>query len=152
MRNTNTATVNEPGEGVARRLMAVRQQSGLNQSAFAARLGFARRTYLGWERGESDPPIWLLDALHREFGIDPNWLLHGPGDRPRQYGAGLDWDRFSRLLTAVDQEARAAGLAPRPEQICELTRAIFEGAPAEEDREIERLALTFKTMKTRGYR
>jgi len=150
VRNTNTATVNDPNPGIARRLVAVRQHSGLNQSAFAARLGFARRTYLGWERGESDPPIWLLDALHQEFGIDPHWLLHGPGDRPRQYGAGLDWSRFSRLLVAVDEAARAAGLAPRPEQLCELARAVFEGPPEDEEGAIERLALTFSTMKTRA--
>ena len=86
----------------------------------------------------------------QEFGIDPHWLLHGPGDRPRQYGAGLDWARFGRLLVAVDREARAAGLAPRPEQICELTRAVFEGAPEDEKDAIERLALTFKTMKNRS--
>lgn len=150
MRNTNTATANDPSLGIARRLIAVRQHSGLNQSAFAARLGFARRTYLGWERGESDPPIWLLDALHQEFGIDPHWLLHGPGDRPRQYGAGLDWTRFSQLLVAVDEAARTAGLAPRPEQLCELTRAVFEGPPEDEEGAIERLALTFKTMKARS--
>ena len=51
---------------------------------------------------------------------------------------------------AVDREARAAGLAPRPEQICELTRAVFEGAPEDEKDAIERLALTFKTMKNRN--
>jgi hypothetical protein len=51
---------------------------------------------------------------------------------------------------AVDEAARAAGLAPRPEQLCELARAVFEGPPEDEEGAIERLALTFSTMKTRA--
>lgn len=59
----------------------------------------------------------------------------------------MDWNRFSCLLTAVEHEARTAGLAPRPDQLFELTRAVFIGPPEDEVSAIERLALTFKTVK-----
>ncbi len=146
MQNINIATGENRRQGVARRLTAVRTHYGLNQTAFAERLGFARRTYLSWERGDADPPIWLLDSLKREFDVDPFWLMHGPGDRVASHGASIDWERLHRLQTIVWELMRELKLAPAPAQVSELVRGVFE-APSDEDAAaISRLRSTLSTL------
>lgn len=146
MQNINIATGEDRREGIARRLTAVRTHHGLNQTAFAERLGFARRTYLSWERGDADPPVWLLDGLKREFDVDPFWLLHGPGDRVMPHGASIDWDRLSRLQDVVWIMMRELNLAPQPAQAHELARGLFETPQNEEAAAIARLRSTLSTL------
>lgn len=71
---------------MAQRLALIREQSGLNQADFAARLGFPKRTYLSWERMEREPPAALLKAILDVFDIDPAWVLAGPEALPRRSG------------------------------------------------------------------
>lgn len=69
--------------GAGRRLAAVRVSKRLTQEAAAAAVGAAKRTWISWERGERDPPSSCLRALHRLYGIDPLWILEGPGLVPQ---------------------------------------------------------------------
>lgn len=146
MQNANTSTGNLRREGIARRLEATRRRFGLNQTAFAERLGFARRTYLSWERGDSEPPVTLLEALRSEFGVDPFWLLQGPGDLVVSYGAGIDWARMHRLHTEIAEMMRDLRLAPSPAQSSELVRGVFELLPDEEEVAMQRLRSTLGAM------
>lgn len=69
---------------LGRRLLSVRRTvAGLNQAEFAARLGYPKRTYVGWELGEREPSVFLPLALMREYQIDPAWVLAGPEEEPR---------------------------------------------------------------------
>lgn len=113
-------------EDLARRLIAVRNWSGLNQTDFAKRLGFPRRTYLSWERAESPPPIWLFDSLRREFDVDPFWLLHGPEDRVMRYGASIDWNRLWKLQNEARSADPFAGVAMSEAHIFDVARLRFQ--------------------------
>lgn len=94
---------------IARRLASARRRSGLNQADFATALGFAKRSYLSWERMESEPPLALLEALTRIFDVDANWLLLGPGDEPR-YLHDASAGRFLRVRAAIQAYATDAGV------------------------------------------
>lgn len=70
--------------GLGQRLLAVRKTvARTSQADFAARLGYPKRTYVGWELGEREPSVFLPLALMREFQIDPAWVLAGPEEAPR---------------------------------------------------------------------
>lgn len=123
---------------------------GLNAPAFADQLGFPRRTYLTWEREEADPPARLLLLLGRDHDIDLVWLLGGPDDEIRYGSARLDWDRFSRLRSSVQEMADRLGLNPSEDQILDVVREVFDGPVADEEltlRHIERHWKAARTLK-----
>lgn len=84
---------------LGRRLLSIRRTvAGLNQAEFAARLGYPKRTYVGWELGEREPSVFLPLALMREFQIDPAWVLAGPEDEPRSVT-----NRMNRQVEEADR-------------------------------------------------
>lgn len=127
---------------IAQRIIAVRKASGLNQTAFADSLGFPRRTYLGWERAESMPPVLLLDVLDRLYGIDPLWLLRGPDLRPRTTGYSIDWDRLERLVTKVTALRESLGMATDPPQALRHARTLFVKPPKDDEENVQALRET----------
>lgn len=68
--------------GMGKRLQAIRAMTGLSQGVFARKLGLSLRAYANYERGEREIPVAMFRALHKTYGIDPIWLLDGPGDQP----------------------------------------------------------------------
>ncbi|OYX36063.1 MAG: hypothetical protein B7Y99_02660 [Caulobacterales bacterium 32-69-10] len=117
---------------VAARLAKVRADSELTQEAFAVRLGFPKRTYLGWERGETEPPIGMLTALRREFDIDPDWILNGPESEPRPHRSLFDWARLQRLQDEIEHFTVEIGAKLTVSQLLALARNVFEADPATE--------------------
>lgn len=129
----------EPRARTGRRLEAVRNLFGLNQSAFAAQLGFARRTYVSWEKGGVTPSAALLERLVDEFQVDPIWLLRGPGDRPLFYGSTIDWDRMHRLHSVVQEMMVDLNLRPDAGRASVLVKGLYEVFPMDEADAIRRL-------------
>lgn len=125
--------------GIGRRLEAVRHLFGLNQTAFAERLGFPRRTYLSWEKGGITPSAAFLERLVEEFQVDPIWLLSGPGDRPRYHGSTIDWDRMHRLHTIIHDMMIDLKRKPTAAQTSILVKGLYEVFPSEEADAIRRL-------------
>lgn len=117
----------------------------MTQDAFAAKLGFPKRTYLGWERGETQPPISLLSSLKLEFGIDLDWFLLGPDPAPRLSGHGMDWDRLADIMERVASYAKSLGGALSLTQAVLLAREIMEADLADEART---LAIQQRTIET----
>lgn len=62
---------------MAERLEQVRKRENLSQEAFSQRLGISRGAYQHYSRGGREIPSSVLDALLREFEIDPYWMLRG---------------------------------------------------------------------------
>ncbi len=56
------------------RLLAARKQLGLTQSQVAERIGVAKSTYTGYERGTSEPDMDRIILLMRVLDIDANYL------------------------------------------------------------------------------
>jgi transcriptional regulator with XRE-family HTH domain len=76
-------------EEVGDRLLLFRQGVKLSQAEFAERLGASPGAYKNYERGEREIPSSLLWSLHREFDVDPLWVLAGESNIDR------------KLLTAI---------------------------------------------------
>lgn len=70
----------------ARRIRAVRDALGLNQSEFAKRLGNLNRTRVNnWECGLNHPRPAEMRTMYQVFGITADYIIHGhihtlPGD------------------------------------------------------------------------
>lgn len=63
------------------RIKAVRKHSGLNRSAFAAKIGTSGTTIKNIEEGDTkNPGSTLLAKIASEFKVDLNWLNSGHGD------------------------------------------------------------------------
>ena len=115
------------------RLLAIRQSQDMTQQEFADRLGFLKRTYLTWERGESEPPLRLLVALVREFSIDANWLLEGPGEVPISKGSSMDWQRAKRVYKELKDELDSVYIHLDTMQFFEYLEIIFSGNSKSEE-------------------
>lgn len=135
-----------PLSPLAARLARIRADSGLNQAQFAERLGFPKRTYLGWERAETEPPIGMLRAMRREFGIDPDWLLNGPGDLPRRHASEMDWERLQELQEQIRDHAYKIGLELSCRQLLDLARAVFEEAPDAQEQALAHMKRTLRSL------
>lgn len=126
---------------IPKRLLQIRSESGLTQDAFASRLGYPKRTYLGWERGETAPPIGLLVALKRAFKIDPAWVLEGDAVGPRQ-GAEQVAEEAWRAALAVEEGCRRARVAIPRERLLIVIRAVYysaQGRDAVDERVVDDL-------------
>ena len=117
---------------IAERLLAIRETQRMTQQEFADRLGFPKRTYLAWERGDSEPPLRLLAAIVREFGIDANWLLEGPESIPISKGASMDWERAIRIYEEMEEELEVAEIHLKPRQLFQYMKIIFSENPESE--------------------
>jgi len=67
-------------ETVQERLRILRKDLGLSQDELALNTGAKRTTVAGYESGVSLPHAEFLTALHKNYGINSNWLLTGKGN------------------------------------------------------------------------
>lgn len=63
--------------GLAHRMKCAQLSLDLTQEQLAERLGIARQTLTGYEKGHTDPPASLLAQFCEDYRIDPQWLLLG---------------------------------------------------------------------------
>ena len=55
-------------------------KGNLSQKDFAEKIGAGSSAICAWENNESLPGSKYLEAIHRVFGVDINWLLTGEGE------------------------------------------------------------------------
>lgn len=60
---------------LAERLKELRNKEGITQGDFAKKLGIARSTYSGYERGTSEPDNVTLDKIANYFEVTTDYLL-----------------------------------------------------------------------------
>lgn len=129
----NIAVESNPSQqAIAHRLTVIREQSGLNQADFAAKLGIPKRTYLSWERMERDVPGALFVALMTVLKIDPAWVIAGPEDYPRRLG-DRSAERLLRLQRTLRSFADELGIVLPPEQVETLAESVMSQRPEHED-------------------
>ncbi len=58
-------------------LSLLRKEHGLTQSQLGQKLGVGNKTVSRWETGTYLPPVEMLQALSREYGVTINELLSG---------------------------------------------------------------------------
>jgi transcriptional regulator with XRE-family HTH domain len=120
---------------IGERLAAIRAVSGENQQAFAESLGLSPRAYANYERGEREMPVVLFRSLHDRYGVDPIWLLKGPGDAPvRASQRRIDMALLEQVIRIVEEGLLKARKALKPEKKARVIRLAYEhcaeqGAP-----------------------
>lgn len=110
---------------LGQRLLAVRNAHRLPQAAFAARLGLSPRAYQNYERGERELPAAVLTTLHAKFGIDPLWVLVGPGSTPRQVVPN-EAALLEHVVVEVEKYLRATGKRLTPVKKARAVRFCYQ--------------------------
>lgn len=111
---------------LGRRLTAVRTAAGTSQGAFAESLGLSLRAYANYERGEREMPVALYRALYERYGIDPIWLLEGPGEQPVRASSRLvDMTLAEQVIDEVDRRLKTIHKRIRPEARRRILKAVY---------------------------
>lgn len=118
--------------GVATRLRLAREYAGLSQQQFADRLGYTRRQVISWEKAEATPPIWAVAGVRPACGIDPEWVLSGPGLTPLVDTPALGTDRLPRLRREVMKMGRDLGMELPQGSVEQVALLIAHEAPEAE--------------------
>lgn len=112
---------------IGERIKAVRHRAALGQEAFAALLGYSKRSVIAWETGAAEPPVAILPTLRRDYDVDPEWIVMGNDTTPQGYFGPADWDRLDRLMRDVDAVCVDVGLELSFERRQALGRVLYDG-------------------------
>ncbi len=80
-----------------------------------------------YERGIRRLPAEVLLTLAKVYGIDPLWVLDGPGEQPRRldYTGGLDQKRLARAMQVVMAAVEDSGKTISGDQIADWVAAVY---------------------------
>ncbi len=113
--------------GLGARMAIARNELGMSQAKLAAALGMSLRAYQGYELGKRSIPVEALVDMHRQFGVDLNWILLG-ADVVRP---GHDLAALEGFETALDRHLGATGIRLRSEKrgaiVARWYRSFLEG-------------------------
>ena len=62
------------------RIKQLRKQLGISQDEFATKLGLKQRTLSYIESGDRGILCSVVKKIHKEFGVNPEWIIFGKGD------------------------------------------------------------------------
>lgn len=124
--------------GMGRRLTAVRMASGLSQLDFAESVKVSGRAYAGYERGERELPVALFRTLVEQRGIDPFWLLSGPGQSPQMTrGRKLEEKLLETIFQMVEEWQDQNRKVFKPAKKARLIRLLYEHCIELEDVKVD---------------
>lgn len=73
-----TKTPKQQRAGFAQRLALVRRYVGYDTMAgFARAIGVEEETYRRWERAETEPPLHILERIHKVANVSLDFLVAG---------------------------------------------------------------------------
>ncbi len=96
-------------QNIANNLLAFRRYIGMTQDDIATLCNIGKRTYIGWERGETKITLNSLQPLVLKYSLNINWLLTGEGDMTTGAGSVTD--------PAIDYKARVNELEQENQQL-----------------------------------
>ncbi|MFD1913356.1 helix-turn-helix domain-containing protein [Halodurantibacterium flavum] len=113
--------------GLGARMAIARNELGLSQARMAAELGMSQRAYQSYETGKRSMPVEALVDMHRQFGVDLNWILLGvEAVRP-----GHDLAALEGFETALDRHLSVTGIRLKSEKrgaiVARWYRSFLEG-------------------------
>lgn len=112
---------------IGRRIAAVRASSGLSQNEFAESLGLSPRAFANYERGEREMPVALFRKLCESRGIDPLWLLIGPGEEPvRVTERRVDGELLEAIVQMIEEWLIKHRRTLKPPKKARLIRLAYE--------------------------
>ena len=68
-------------QSIGDRIKEVMDEHGLNQAAFAGRLGINQSNVSQWMSGRTKPSAQTITQICEAFGVNPEWLKEGIGDK-----------------------------------------------------------------------
>jgi transcriptional regulator with XRE-family HTH domain len=89
------------------RIKAIRKKLGLSQTDFAERIAISRSALAKIESGENRPSERTQLLICDKFGIDPNWLHTGQGERLKHCDTDALVPRLQQVLVTYPSIARA---------------------------------------------
>ena len=113
--------------GLGARMAIARNEIGLSQARMAEALGMSQRAYQSYETGKRSIPVEALVDMHRQFGVDLNWILLGvEAVRP-----GHDLAALEGFETALDRHLSATDIRLKSEKrgaiVARWYRSFLEG-------------------------
>lgn len=113
--------------GLGTRMAIARNELGLSQARMAEALGMSQRAYQSYETGKRSMPVEALVDMHRQFGVDLNWILLGvEAVRP-----GHDLAALEGFETALDRHLGATVIRLKSEKrgaiVARWYRSFLEG-------------------------
>ena len=113
--------------GLGAHMAIARNELGLSQARMAEALGMSQRAYQSYETGKRSMPVEALVDMHRQFGVDLNWILLGvEAVRP-----GHDLAALEGFETALDRHLGATGIRLKSEKrgaiVARWYRSFLEG-------------------------
>lgn len=90
-----------------RRIALIRKESGLNQQAFAEKLGLSKNFISLVETGGRVPSDRTISDICREFAVNEHWLRTGEGDMFRPVSRDAEITAFvSQTLSSAPDDFR----------------------------------------------
>jgi transcriptional regulator with XRE-family HTH domain len=113
--------------GLGARMAIARNEIGLSQARMAEALGMSQRAYQSYETGKRSIPVEALVDMHRQFGVDLNWIMLGvEAVRP-----GHDLAALEGFETALDRHLSATDIRLKSEKrgaiVARWYRSFLEG-------------------------
>ena len=118
-------TNSEDNIPIGRRLAGARERYRLTQNEFAERIGLSPRAYQNYERGEREIPAAVLKTLYEVFGIDPLWVLTGPGWTPPDGPPPPNLDVLEAVIIAVEKYLTKTQRKLAPAKKARLIKVLF---------------------------
>lgn len=136
-------------EAIAERLRIAREHAGLSQGQFATKMGCGRRRVVAWENGENAPPVLVIARVREVCGVDPEWVLCGPGLIPLEDVTAEDRQRKSRVARRLVKLAKGYGIDLSAEAVEDFSRIVLR-EPAEREEDAIRLVTEVLRSRVRG--
>ena len=86
---------------LSKRLISLREKSGMSQQEISKRLGMARTTYASYEQGAREPDISMLNRLSEFHGVSLEWLVNG-----REKGMNAELEKMVEDIADFNEEDR----------------------------------------------
>ena len=65
---------------IAERIKAVREETGMSQSRFGAKMHLAQTTIAGYENAKTTPSEAVIASICRVYNVNELWLRYGDGE------------------------------------------------------------------------
>ncbi len=97
---------------IGKRMKVLREEIGVNQRKFAAKLGLAPSNLSGIEWGKVRPNVSLILLMNREYGVSFDWILankgpmfqkNPPGGKISDFNIGDQTDRLQMMLRHMEE-------------------------------------------------
>jgi len=90
---------------ISENLKKAREKSNFSQNSLAEKIGVAKNTYIGWERGANPPPADKLALLAETLAVPVSELLYG-----EKAGISQGVQDLLRRLEALPQDLQGLGM------------------------------------------